>query len=235
MTDNIKKNKDEYRISQFISKCGIASRRKAEELVLAGRIKVNGEVIENLATKVTENDIVEYNNTRIMFEVERLFLYYKQKGEITSYEDDRGRVTIFEQIERLIPNLPKLLYIGRLDYNSEGLLLLTTSHDFHNYYINPRNKIMRKYEVKVFGDLPKSNILYNKFITYQGINYKLEDIRILASNNKQHWLEFSLYEGKNREIRNICEYFGLTVSHLLRTEFGDYSLGDLRPGELVEV
>ena len=219
------------RIAKFISGSGVCSRRQAENLIEQGRVKINSVIIDKPAINILEGDIVEVDGKKLHYNiVPRIWAYHKPVGLICTHSDPQGRVTIFEELKN---KLPRVISVGRLDINSEGLLLLTNSGDLARYLESPKNKIDRIYKVRAFGNQRPINLL-NKIIEVDGITYKPKSIKQTQSGHNS-WYEVILTEGKNREIRRIFEHFGFEVNRLIRTSFGKYSLGDLKPGEFQEV
>ncbi|UQY80738.1 pseudouridine synthase [Candidatus Hepatincola sp. Av] len=225
------------RIAKRIAKLGYCSRRQAEELIFQKKVKVNGTVIDTPVVFVESTDIIEINNQQLAQDLisTRLFMYYKPTGYICSNDDEKGRKTIFDNLPE---DLPRLIYVGRLDLNSEGLLLLTTNGTLAHALANPQLALNRTYKVRVFGEVKQTDLENLALgITINGIEYKPIIADIIHKQGKNTWLEITITEGKNREIRNICEYLGLQVSRLIRTAFGSYNLQQtpLQEGEVVEV
>lgn len=230
------------RIVKFISAAGHCSRRAAERLIEEGKVKVNGKVIDTPVTLVDAADEIEIEGQKLTrIEHPRIWILNKPTGYICTRDDDRGRPTIYDLIPKDLHNLH---YIGRLDMNSEGLLLLTDAPSVKNYYEHPSNKIARVYLVRVFGHVPKKMFEFAK----KGIAIKdektgkniihtavIEPYKPAEQGSKNAWLKFTLREGKNREIRKICEHFGLQASRLKRVSYGDFHLGSIEKGKLVEV
>ncbi|XWO14137.1 pseudouridine synthase [Candidatus Hepatincola sp. Pdp] len=225
------------RIAKRIAKLGYCSRRQAEELIFQKKVKVNGTVIDTPVVFVESTDIIEINNQQLAQDLisTRLFMYYKPTGYICSNADEQGRKTIFDNLPE---DLPRLIYVGRLDLNSEGLLLLTTNGTLAHALTNSQLALNRTYKVRVFGEVKQTDLENLALgITINGIEYKPIIADIIHKQGKNTWLEITITEGKNREIRNICEYLGLQVSRLIRTAFGSYNLQQtpLQEGEVVEV
>jgi len=220
------------RIAKFIANNGICSRRQAEKLIEQGVVSIDGKIINSPAVNISENNVIIVNGQRLRHDsITRLWIYYKPIGLITTHVDPQGRTTIFETLEG---KLPRVVSVGRLDINSEGLLLLTNSGDLARYYESPANKIERIYKVRVFGREKELNF-QNQAIVIDGIKYHPKSIKLINKAAANSWYEVILTEGKNREIRKIFEHFGFEVSRLIRTSFGSYSLGNLNPGEFREV
>lgn len=222
------------RIAKAISDRGFASRRDAEKLILEGRVKLNGEILTSPAINIKPEDIIEIDGNKIPpREKDRLWIYYKATGLITTNKDTEGRKTIFDSLPK---EIPRVISIGRLDLMSEGLLLLTNSGELARKFELPSSNIERKYKVKCFGKLDIIKLKKTcKGINIEGIFYKPTKISLISSDKNNHWIEITLTEGKNREIRNILAHFGLRISRLIRISHGQYSLGNLKPGEIREV
>lgn len=220
------------RIAKFIAHCGVCSRRDAEKLIEERKVSVDGIIIDTPALNVSVDNVIAVNGKKIeLIELPRLWVYYKPVGLITTHDDPQGRKTVFDDLKG---RLPHVISIGRLDVNSEGLLLLTNSGTVARFFENPKNQIERTYKVRVFGG-GRPIEFYNKKIEIEGIIYKPKSIKLTQKTNMNSWYEVILTEGKNREIRKIFEYFGFEVNRLIRTDFGKYSLGKLEPRQFKEV
>lgn len=220
------------RLAKFISNAGICSRRDAEKLILDGQVKVDGIIVTSPATNVdTDNQVEVLGSLITSSQKSRLWIYYKPVGLITTHKDPLSRKTVFEQL----PGLPRVISIGRLDLNSEGLLLLTNNGDLARQFELPSSKLKRVYHVRAYGNpdlLLKSNY---KNLEIDGIFYNPQSIKLIKKSSSNAWFEVILFEGKNREIRRIFEHFGLKVNKLIRTEYGDFKLDNLKPNEYREV
>ncbi len=228
---NIPEKKPE-RIAKVIAGSGFCSRRDAEKLIAEGRVKIDGVVLITPAKTVTDEKITIDDKPLKASTAPRLFLYYKPIGLVTSHRDEKGRDTVFDKLPK---NMPRVISVGRLDLNSEGLLLLTTDGKTARKFELPSSGYKRVYRVRVFG-LVQINELkkLSKGITIDGVKYAPLEVEIdkLSTNS---WLKITLHEGKNREIRKILKHFSLEVNRLIRVEYGDYKLGDLKPGEIREI
>lgn len=225
----------EERIAKYLARCGLCSRRQAELWIQEGRIRVNGEIILLPQIKVTDQDKITCDGKAVKAPVSavRLFLYYKPRGVLTTERDPEGRPTLAEALPK---NLPRLVTIGRLDMNSEGLLLLTTSGVYAREMELPQNEVERVYHVRVFGDFTTDmQEKLKKGLTIKGVRYKPIETRFIGTKAKNSWIEFRLIEGKNREIRKVISYFGLRLNRLKRVGYGPYTLGKLKVGEVREV
>lgn len=222
------------RLAKRMASAGCCSRRTAEEWITEGRVKVNGDLILKPAFNVFPEDKVEVNGKELKAKNEtRLWLYYKPTGLITTHKDPKGRKTVFEHLPK---SLPRVISVGRLDVNSEGLLLLTNSGEFARKMELPSSGIEREYRVRVFGNLTKDGLdKVRSGLDFEGVAYKPAKItEEKGFTGKNRWLKIQLTEGKNREIRKMMEAIGLQVSRLIRVRYGPYLLGDMKPGEVRE-
>jgi len=218
------------RLAKAISNAGICSRREAEKLIVAGEVKLDGSVITSPAINVADESIIEVSGKLLRRQAKaRLWVYYKPLGLITTHKDTHGRNTVFENL----PNLPRVISVGRLDINSEGLLLLTNNGDLARSFELPSNEFERVYKVRAYGN-PEKILSLKLPIIIDKIHYNAKSIKLIQSGNTNSWFEVILTEGKNREIRKIFEHFGLKVNRLIRIRYGPYLLGSLKPGEHVE-
>lgn len=229
----------EERLQKYIARCGVASRRKSEELILSGQIKVNGTIITELGTKVNiDKDVVEYNNKVIKQEENKLYIMLnKPEGYITSSSDEKGRKTVLDLIdveERIYP-------IGRLDYDSSGLLLLTNDGDIYNKIIHPRVAIDKKYIAICEGKFTdkelekfKNGIDIGGYITSNANIEIIDEENITMKNSGENsvrsTVEITIHEGKNRQIRRMCSSLNHDVVALKRISVGNIKLGNLKKG-----
>lgn len=225
------------RLAKKIAQHGAASRREAERLIETGHVWVDGVQILTPLFFVQEDSVISVDGKELSPKPKvRIWKFYKPRGVITSKTDPKGRKTVFDVIKESHPEVTeRLLYIGRLDYNSEGLLLFTNTGTISRKMELPSSRISRTYKVRVLGCLNKEQIEeIRNGITVDGIHYGRIDVRRVepAKESANTWLTFSLYEGKNREIRRILEHFGCMVNRLIRVEFGGIQLDDMRPGDL---
>lgn len=220
------------RLAKLISNAGLCSRRDAEKLILDGQVKVDGITVTSPATNVNIENQIEVSGSLITSsQKSRLWIYYKPAGLITTHKDPLSRKTVFEQLT----GLPRVISIGRLDLNSEGLLLLTNNGDLARQFELPSSKLKRVYHVRAYGNpdpLLKNNY---KNLEIDGIFYNPQSIKLIKKSSSNAWFEVVLFEGKNREIRRIFEHFGLKVNKLIRTEYGDFKLDNLKTSEYREV
>lgn len=238
MTDEKKiKQQSEFageRLAKRIAAAGLCSRREAESWIAGGRVKVNGKKITTPAINVSDNDKLMVDG-KLLPEREqtRLWLYHKPAGLVTTHKDPQQRKTVFESLPKTIP---RVISIGRLDLNSEGLLLLTNDGALARKLELPSTGWIRRYRVRVYGKItPKMLEQMKNGVTVDGINYGSIEAAIDSQKGGNSWLTVSLREGKNREIRKIFEYFGCSVNRLLRLSYGPFQLGSLAKGEIKEV
>lgn len=220
------------RIAKVIAASGACSRRDAEKIILEGRVKVNGKLINSPALNVTDETISIDDIVITKPKTSRLFKYYKPVGLVTTHKDEKGRQTVFESLPQ---NMPRVISVGRLDLNSEGLLLLTTSGEVARQFELPSSNLERVYRVRVYGNVNMDELKnLKKGIEIDGVRYGSIDVSAekIAVNS---WLKVSIREGKNREVRKVLAHFGLEVNRLIRTRYGEYELGDMQPGEVVEI
>ena len=222
------------RIAKYIANGGYCSRREAEKLILNKKVKINNKLCIHPSEKVDQFDKVKVENKLVKLEKKiRLWKIYKPTKYICSNKDKKNRKLIFNLIPR---NFPRLISIGRLDFMSEGLLLLTNNGDYARKLELPKSNYERVYRVCIKGNIDKKNLIkINKGITINKILYNKIQTRIEKYSNNYSWLIIKLREGKNREIRNICEYFSWNIVQLIRIKYGPYKLLDLKKGEIKEI
>lgn len=222
------------RIAKFLSRAGVASRREIERMIDAGRISLNGQPLTTPAIKVTEKDVITVDGNPVAEkQPARLWLYNKPQGLVTSERDEKGRQTVFDALP---DTLPRVLSVGRLDLNSEGLLLLTNDGEIKRKLELPSTGWVRKYRVRVKGTPSESMIEpLRKGVTVDGERFQPMEISIDKQQGANAWLTISLREGKNREIRRAVEMVGLTVNRLIRTSYGPFQLKTLKSGEVEEI
>lgn len=226
------------RIAKVMAAAGVCSRREAERLIEQGRVRINGNTLDTPATLVEPGDVVEVDGKKIKAAtgtVPRLWCYYKPTGLITSHSDPEGRPTVFEHLPK---TLPRVVSVGRLDLDSEGLLLLTTSGELSRALELPRNALERTYRVRVNGTPTEKHLhMLVRGVEIEDVRYKPIDVvpDSEKTTGRNRWLTVTLREGKNREIRRLFEYFGYPVSRLIRIGYGGFELGDMEPGEIAEV
>ncbi|MEI8295545.1 MAG: pseudouridine synthase [Alphaproteobacteria bacterium] len=221
------------RISKWLSQAGLCSRREAERWIADGRVKVDGAVITSPGTQVEDASRILVDDRPLrMPERPRLWLYHKPRGLLCTNHDPQGRPTIFQAL----PFKHHIISVGRLDLNSEGLLLLTNNGDMARYCELPKTAWQRYYAVRVHGDLDESALhdLING-ITIDGIHYGKIQVEITRQGSSNTWLYVTLVEGKNREIRVVLGHLGLSVNRIRRLAYGPFQLGELELGQVSEV
>ncbi len=226
--------KEKQRIAKVIASSGLCSRREAERKIIDGMVSVNGEIISSPALDVDNNDIILVDGKEILKQDEiKLFIYHKPVGVITTSNDEKNRKTIFDDIGDIYG---RLLFIGRLDLNSEGLLLLTNNGEFKRFMENPKNHFERIYKVRVRGCPSNDDILKLKNgINVDGVQYKSIDVKIDKKMSSNSWLTIKLYEGKNREIRKVMQALGYQVNKLIRISYAGLELRNLPVSSIYQV
>ena len=222
------------RIAKVLARAGVASRRDAEKMILAGRIAVNGKIIDRAALNITDADKVTVDGKPMTPpEPPRLWLYHKPIGLVTTTRDEQGRATIYD---KLPPELPRVVTVGRLDINSEGLLLLTNDGGVKRQMELPSTGWLRKYRVRVNGrptDVQLEPL--RQGITVDGERFQPMTVIIDRQQGANAWLTVSLREGKNREIRRALQVIGLSVNRLIRISYGPFQLNTLKAGAVEEI
>ncbi len=222
------------RIAKFLARAGVASRRECERLIAAGRVMLNDAVVTTPATLVDARDVLAVDGKVIASrEPTRLWRYHKPAGLVTTARDPEGRPTVFASLPKL---LPRVLSVGRLDINTEGLLLLTNDGGLARYLEHPAQAVSRTYRIRAYGNVNEAAIgkLANG-VTIDGITYRPVRTTIDRRDTSNCWLTMTLTEGKNREIKILLEHLGLRVTRLIRTGYGPFELGPLPPNEAEEV
>lgn len=222
------------RLAKRIAQAGICSRRDAEKLILDGRVSVDGVVILTPAINVGDANVILVDGNILSVKPKpRLWGFYKPAGLITTHKDPQGRPTVFESLPS---KMPRVVSIGRLDLNSEGLLLLTTDSRIARYAELPTTKWPRYYRVRVFGDVDPARLAdLENGITIDGIHYGRIEAEVDRQSGRNTWLYVTLYEGKNREIREVMRHLGLQVNRLVRVAYGPFQLQGKQPGDLWEI
>ncbi|MEA2862293.1 MAG: rRNA synthase, partial [Bradyrhizobium sp.] len=229
-----REKKSGERIAKVVSRAGLASRRDAEEWIVQGRVTVNGRVISSPALDVTVNDVVTVDGKPLPpRERTRLFLYHKPRGLMTTHADPEGRPTVFDNLPE---GLPRLISIGRLDFNTEGLLLLTNDGGLARALELPDTGWLRRYRVRAHGEVTQGQLdELKKGIEVDGVKYGPIDATLERDQGANVWLVFAIREGKNREVRNVLAHLGLEVNRLIRVSYGPFQLAELPEGEVDEV
>lgn len=222
------------RIAKYLARAGIASRRGAEKLILEGRIKVNGAVLDTPAFKVSAKDIILLDNKPIAaIEPPRLWRYHKPEGLVTSHNDEEGRRTVFQNLPK---DLPRVISVGRLDITSEGLLLLTNDGGVSRALELPKTGFIRRYRARAFGTVTQEDLdQLKKGIKIDGIPTGPIEAVLDKQQGGNAWITVTIKEGKNREVRRALDTLGLQVNRLIRTSYGPFQLGNLPKGQCEEV
>ena len=232
MTEPEEKKGD--RIAKVMARAGLCSRRDAERWIAEGRVRVNGKTIDTPATLITDPTTVMVDGKPLSAPEEaQLWRYHKPPGLVTSHKDDQGRPTVFENLP---PQIGRVVSVGRLDLNSEGLLLLTNDGGLARELELPSNDWVRTYRVRVFGFVDEHRLAELKDgITVDGVRYASIEAKIEKKTGRNAWLIISLTEGKNREIRRVMEYLDLQVNRLIRTSYGPFRLDQLERGDVQHI
>ena len=222
------------RIAKLMARAGLCSRRDAEEWIRQGRVSVNGRVITSPALDVTSHDTVLVDGAPLPErERTRLFLYHKPKGLVTTHADPKGRPTVFDSLPE---GLPRLISIGRLDFNTEGLLLLTNDGGLARVLELPDTGWLRRYRVRAHGAIEQEKLdELHKGVEVDGVKYGPIEATLERDQGPNVWILFAIREGKNREVRNVMTHLGLEVNRLIRVSYGPFQLGELPEGEVQEV
>ena len=234
MKEQPNRRKTGQRIAKVIARAGLASRREAEAWIAAGRIAVNGTTIASPAIDVTGSDQITVDGEPLPARQRtRLFLYHKPRGLMTTHADPQGRPTIFQNLPR---ELPRLISVGRLDFNTEGLLLLTNDGALARLLELPATGWLRRYRVRAHGSITQDRLDgLRRGVTIDGNRYGPIEAVLDRVQGSNVWLTLGIREGKNREVRNVLGHLGLDVTRLIRVSFGPFQLGELAEGEVEEV
>ena len=225
------------RLQKVLSRAGIASRRKAETLISEGRVSVNGKTVRELGVRVSPEDLIRVDGQRIDRRYRnRYFLVNKPAGVLCSASDPQGRKLVIDLVP---PRMGRLFPVGRLDYNSEGAIILTNDGNIANRLAHPRFEVEKVYAVKVRGLVERSDPRLSSAISGvtldDGVVATVKRVKVFRTTGRNTWLEWVLTEGKNREIRKICAMLAFDVVRLLRRSIGPIELGDLRSGDFREL
>lgn len=226
------------RIAKLLARAGIASRREVERMIADGRVKIGEELVTTPATVLTSLKGVTVDGKPVKApEPPRLFAFHKPEGLITAERDPAGRPTIYTALRNALPKgAPRVMPVGRLDLNTEGLLLLTNDGELKRAMELPSSGIPRTYRARTFGDISQAQLeeLIHG-ITIDGVRYGQIDANLERRTGRNQWVEMTITEGKNREVRRVLEYLGLKVSRLIRTAYGPFELADLPRGAAAEI
>lgn len=228
------KAREGQRIAKLLARAGIASRREIERMIAEGRIALNGAVIDTPATILASLHGVTVDGKPVkQAPPAKLFRFHKPSGVLTTERDPKGRPTIYD---RLPKGLPRLMPVGRLDLNTEGLLLLTNDGELKRQLELPRTGVVRTYRARAYGQVSQQQLEdLIEGVEIEGVRYGSIDANLERRTGANTWIELKLSEGKNREVRRVLEYLGLRVSRLIRTSYGPFELGDLPIGAVDEV
>lgn len=222
------------RIAKWLAHAGVASRRDVERMIAEGRVRLNNAPVTHPATFVTANDVIQVDGVPVEPPGRaRLWRYHKPPGLVTTHRDPQGRPTVFENLP---PHLPRVVSVGRLDLNSEGLLLLTNDGALARRLELPSSGWLRRYRVRVFGRPdPKQLAALAHGVTVEGVRYGPIEAGLDSTKGDNAWLTVALREGRNREVRKVMAHLGYSVSRLIRVAYGPFQLGKLPEGAVEEV
>lgn len=226
------------RIAKLLARAGVASRREIERMIAAGRVALDGKVLDTPAIKLANLKGVTVDGKPVaQAEPARLFAFHKPSGLITAERDPRGRPTIYTALRNALPRgAPRLMPVGRLDFNTEGLLLLTNDGELKRAMELPSSGIPRSYRARAFGEVTQAMLdELVEGVTIDDVRYGKIEADLERSSGRNRWIVLTLTEGKNREVRRVLEHLGLQVSRLLRTSYGPFQLADLPRGQAVEI
>ena len=226
-----KKIIDKIRIAKFLASYNVGSRREVEKMIQEGRISLNGQKINSPVHFVNQRDSIKLDGKLVIFKkFTQIYKYYKPVDCICSKNKQDDRKIVYDILPKKFRNF---IFAGRLDVNSEGLLIITNSGDITRKLELPQNAFLRKYRVRVYGYCDEKKIEeLSKGKIINSIKYKPFTYKIFDKNKKNFWIELCLHEGKNREIRELMRSINLQVNKLVRVEFGPFKLGDLKPGDI---
>ncbi|MDG2002189.1 MAG: pseudouridine synthase [Novosphingobium sp.] len=226
------------RIAKLLARAGVASRREAERMIADGRVKIGGELVTTPATLLDNLKGVTVDGEPVKApEPTRLFAFHKPTGLLTAEHDPAGRPTIYTALRNALPkNAPRLMPVGRLDLNTEGLLLLTNDGALKRALELPSSNVPRSYRARVFGEITQTQLdELIEGIEIEGMRYGRIDANLERSTGRNQWIELTLTEGKNREVRRVLEHLGLKVSRLIRVGYGPFALDDMPRGATAEI
>ena len=222
------------RIAKLLARAGVASRREAERMIAEGRVRIGEEAVTTPATVLPDLRGVTVDGKPVKApEAARLFAFHKPAGLITAERDPGGRPTIYTALRNALPKgTPRLMPVGRLDLNTEGLLLLTNDGELKRAMELPSSGIPRTYRARTFGDITQKRLEeLIEGVTIDGMHYGRIDANMERRTGRNQWIELTLTEGKNREVRRVLEHLGLQVSRLIRTRYGQFTIADLDVGQ----
>ncbi len=222
------------RIAKIMARAGACSRRDAEKLIAEGRVTLNGEAVTTPATKISGLAVIAIDGKPIAEpEQTRLWRYHKPAGLVTTHKDPQGRPTVFQNLPK---SMPRVVSVGRLDVNSEGLLLLTNDGEIARRLEHPSAGLIRKYRVRLFGKVTQDDLdKLAEGVTVDGVKYGSVIADLERSKGAYAWAQVSLKEGKNREVKRLMEHLGCKVARLIRTQYGPFHLGHLEDGAVEEI
>ena len=226
------------RIAKLLARAGVASRREIERMITDGRVALDGKVLDPPAVKLIALKGVTVDGKPVeQAEAARLFAFHKPSGLITAERDPRGRPTIYTALRNALPKgAGRVMPVGRLDFNTEGLLLLTNDGELKRAMELPSSRVPRTYRARAFGDITQAQLdALIEGIEIDGVRYGRIEADLERGSGKNRWIEMTLTEGKNREVRRVLEHLGLKVNRLLRTAYGPFELADLPRGQAVEI
>jgi 23S rRNA pseudouridine2605 synthase len=222
------------RIAKMMARAGVCSRRDAEKLIADGRVALNGETVREQGTKATTDDLITLDGKPVLEpEAARLWRYYKPAGLVTTHRDEKGRATVFANLPK---NMPRVVSVGRLDVNSEGLLLLTNDGGLARQLELPAAGWQRKYRVRLFGKVTQADLdKLAKGRTVDRVKYAPVIAELERAKGMYAWANVTLTEGKNREVKRLMESLGFKVARLIRVQYGPFHLGHLDEGGVEEI
>jgi 23S rRNA pseudouridine2605 synthase len=226
--------REEQRIAKLLARAGVASRREVERMIEAGRIAIDGKTLDTPATLLKSLHGVTVDGEPVGQPIPaKLYSFHKPAGLLTAERDPKGRPTIYDKLPK---GLPRLMPIGRLDLNTEGLLLMTNDGGLKRQMELPSSGVERIYRARAFGPITQEQLeTLIDGITIEGVRYGPIDANLERRTGRNQWIELKLAEGKNREVRRVLEHFGLQVSRLIRTAYGPFYLGDIPKGGVEQV
>jgi 23S rRNA pseudouridine2605 synthase len=222
------------RIAKLLARAGVASRREVERMIAEGRIAIGGERVTTPATLLSSLHGVTVDGKAVREpQSARLFRFYKPPATLTAERDPKGRPTIYDRLPKA---LPRVIPVGRLDFMTEGLLLLTNDGELKRKLELPSSAVVRRYRALAFGAVSQADLdALAEGVTIEGVHYGSIDANLERRTGRNCWIELSLTEGKNREVRRVLEHLGLQVSRLIRTAYGPFDLARLEPGDVDEI